>query len=261
MNRSLLFVPATIKKLSKIKEFNADSIIIDLEDSIEKEYKNQALKNVCDYLSDNYSEKGFIIRVNKDNYLQEIKSLAKYGVAFMLPKYESANDYDEIDRYLLGNELYALIESPKGFLNLKEIVEIESISAIAFGAEDFTSEIDIEAASGHLNFYKQILVLYAKAYRKRIYDTPCFCLFDDECFLKETQESYELGFDGKMCIHPKHIQDINRIFTREKVDKIQNIISRYEDVGKAVQVIDGKVYERMHIEKLKKMVDINNTNI
>lgn len=258
MNRSLLFVPATMDKLCKISEFNADSFIIDLEDSIECEYKNHALKNVCQFLSENHSNKKYIVRVNKDNYIFEIKSLAKYGVAFMLPKYESKNDYEEVERYLLNNELYALIESPKGFVNLKEIVEVESISAMAFGAEDFTSEMGMENTFRHLMFYKHILILYAKANRKKVYDTPCFNLNSDDCFLKEVQDSYELGFDGKMCIHPKHIEDINRIFTRYETEKIRKIISQYESEGKAVQVIEGKVYERMHIERMKNVFESNN---
>lgn len=57
-----------------------------------------------------------------------------------------------------------------------------------------------------------------------------------------------------MLITPRHLDYINRVFSDCDVESIKRIIETYEEQGKAVLVIDGKVYEKMHIAHLKKIL-------
>ena len=159
--KSLLFVPAKEKMLRKIGTLEADAYIIDLEDSIEESDKETALKLVCEFL-DNIEETRYtiVIRVNKDRYTKEITKLSSYDVSFMLPKYEQHSDYINLP---IGKDYIALIETPLGILNAREIASDSKIVALAFGAEDFTAGIGMDNCVELLLYPKSTLVVCAKA--------------------------------------------------------------------------------------------------
>lgn len=67
--KSLLFVPAKDKMLAKIPSMNANAYIIDLEDSIPEEEKEEALMRVVNYLDGQSSVSNIIVRINS-NYAE-----------------------------------------------------------------------------------------------------------------------------------------------------------------------------------------------
>lgn len=256
MNRSLLFIPAKEKMLNKIKEFNADIYIIDLEDSIPEAEKKEALENVIKYLS--YMENNNIfVRINYNNYEEELKQLDKYDIGFMLPKFESVTQYKNVSNILNKHKVIALVETPLGIVNIKEIVEQKYVDYIAFGAEDYTAKVNMINKNENLIYQKSKIVTYAKAYNKKVFDTPSFQINNDIEFQKEVNCSVELGFDGKLLIHPKNIEYINNSFGNYDLNKYKYIIDKFESSNEAVVVIDGNVYEKMHINRMKKIIKEN----
>lgn len=253
MNRSLLFVPAKQKMLDKISLLKADKFIIDLEDSISADDKEFALANLLEFLDLFDDVKNIIVRLNKELYRHELEILNMYDIDFMLPKFESNEDYD-IGMYTDRHKFFALVETPLGLVNIKDIASSDEIYAIAFGAEDYTANAGMQNSIEYLIYQKSRLVTYAKAYGKKIFDTPSFKLDNEELFEKEVEDAFNLGFDGKLLISPKHIDYINKIFSAGNIETIKSIIDTYEQSGEAVLVIDGKVYEKMHITHLKKIL-------
>lgn len=251
--RSLLFVPAVEKMLNKINTLNADAFIADLEDSIPDENKNSALESLKNFLSIN--EKRIYIRLNRDRLDKELAYL--YDSSFegvMIPKFERPESYEKYIDKIRNRKVIALVESPLGFIHLNEIASCEWVDAIAFGAEDYTSIIGMDNRSEFLIGIKNQIIAYAKAYHKLAYDTPCFILNDDLALEAEIQLSQKLGFDGKLAINPKHIPLIDKTFKLCDIGYIKRIIDEYNSSGEAVVKIDGKVYERMHIAHLKKVL-------
>lgn len=257
MIRSLLFVPAKDKMLKKIPALKADAFIIDLEDSIKPEEKEIALKVLCDFLGTNNLNNIFV-RLNKDNYYQEGVILQNYNIGFMLPKFESPNDYHLLTEVWNSHKVIALIETPIGIINIHDISTCSWISAIAFGAEDFTASMNMQNLNELLQPFKTQLLLHAKANSKQIYDTPSFNISETNLFEKDVENSVSLGFDGKMLISPKHIDFINLSFKKYDFDYLKFIIEEYEKAGSAVVIIDGKVYEKMHINRFRKILKENN---
>lgn len=256
--KSLLFVPAKDKMLAKIPSLNADAYIIDLEDSIPEEEKANALNRTVNYIDSLASASNIIVRINSNHAERELYELSKFSeIGFMLPKFEKKNPYSVQAELLKGRYTIALIESPKAFAELQSICETEYINALAFGAEDYTAKVNMENNVDYLFFQKSILVTYAKAYDLQIYDTPSFKINDDSEFEREVKNAMALGFDGKMAISPKHVQFINETFNSNDLDYMKSVISRYEADKNAVVVIDGKVYEKMHINRLKKIIKEN----
>ena len=152
-----------------------------------------------------------------------------------------------------------MIESPSAIVDLKDICSVRYINALAFGAEDYTAKVNVENSVDYLFFQKSMLVTYAKAFNLRVFDTPSFKLNDEVEFKREVINAVGTGFDGKMSISPKHIPFINEAFKSNDLDYMKSVVSRYEAAGNAVVVIDGKVYEKMHINRFKRILKENNS--
>ena len=252
--KSMLFVPAKEKMLSKVGTFEADAYILDLEDSIAPEEKESALQRVDAFLAKGGNTRIYA-RLNSDRYKQELALLDKYDVGFMLPKFERSSDYqsEAFERH----DILAIIETPLGLVNIEQIVTLTWVNAIVFGAEDFTAAVNMVDDDKYLGWQKSRVVTYAKAYKKRVYDTPSFSLDDLAAIKAETELSAAMGFDGKMSINPKQVPFINNAFKGQDIDYLKSVVSRYEADGGAVVVIDGRVFEKMHINRFKKIIREN----
>lgn len=256
MIRSLLFVPSKEKMLKKIGVLGADAYIVDLEDSIEEENKEKALYLLIEFLN-NYSwEYPLFVRLNADSFEKDVKELKQFSkIGFVLPKFEDADFYEVCEDLWEQHTVIALIETPKGIVNIGRIAECEWVDSLAFGAEDYSSCTNIKNENEFLRYPKGCILTYAKAFNKQVYDTPSFNLGLTEAFYTDVRESVNLGFDGKMAISPKHIEFINDEFNRFSEADIFEIVKKFKTCGDAVQVINGKVYEKPHIDHLKKLLE------
>ena len=251
--RSLLFVPAETSKLKKIGLCNADAYIIDIEDSIAEEDKDVALERTKEFLS-NQEVNDIFVRINKQRYKEDIKVLKSFNIGFMLPKIESETDYIDVVDILSEHKVIALIETPRALLNSSNIASLSWISALAFGAEDFTAATNMLNRKDNLAVAKNMLVFAAKAYGKKVYDTPCFQIKNEEMLHEELQQTLNLGFDGKLAIHPAQVEKINHAFMAKDPSYIRHLINVYESSRQAVCEIDGRVYEKLHIDRLKRIL-------
>lgn len=252
--KSLLFVPSKPKMLAKISVSDADAYIIDLEDSISEDGKEQALADAIQFLG-NSIDKKIYVRLNRDRIKFETESLKNTAInGYMIPKFEKPKDYIDITDSFGGKEIIALVETPLGIVNLRDIASCSFITSIAFGAEDFTSCIGMKNSAEYLNFARSAIVTYGKAFGKCVYDTPSFVIDKEEELEKEIRIAVDMGFDGKLAIHPKQIDRINKLFRYFDVDYIKGVVEQYEKSGEAVLKIDEHVYEKMHIAHFKKIL-------
>ena len=76
----------------------------------------------------------------------------------------------------------------------------------------------------------------------------------EEKLKEDIQYSIDLGFDGKLAINPKQITLINEMFSPHDIEYMKKIISIYEESGEAVLCYNNTVYEKMHIERMKRVV-------
>lgn len=258
--KSLMFVPSKPKMLKKIPASEADAVIIDLEDSINEADKQQALEDACGFLS-TQSDKVIFVRVSGNHLDEEIEKLDKYTFAgYMIPKFENPDVYKKYETYFERKDVIALVETPMGIVNLKEIASSPFVTAIAFGAEDFTSVIGMKNCADSINYARSAIVTYGKAYGKTVIDTPSFVIDDMGALEKDIQIAVDFGFDGKLSIHPKQVAKINELFQYLDLDKIKGIVAEYEAAGEAVLRIDDKVYEKMHIAHFKRILKEHGIN-
>ena len=153
--KSLLFVPAKDKMIAKIPQINADAFIIDLEDSIPEEEKEEALSRTVNFIGSSTSASNIIVRINANHAGKELTKLSEYSeIGFMLPKYEKCNPYDDYKDVLQEHFTIALIETPSALADLRDITKVGYLNALAFGAEDYTAKVNMENNVDYLIFQK-----------------------------------------------------------------------------------------------------------
>lgn len=253
---ALLFVPAKENMLAKLPLPNVEAYILDLEDSIEESDKEQALERLVSFLENYTGTEQLYIRLNQATMEKEAKRLTQYrNIGFVLPKFGKPKNYSkELVEIWKKHNVMALIETPKGVVNIEEIVSCDWVDVIAFGAEDYTVFMNMENSIETLAYAKSKIVTYAKAYDKKVYDTPTLQLEDDIQLMTECKNAVRFGFDGKLAIHPKQIPVIQNLFENHDIEKMKQIVSLYEIEGKAVLTVDHQVYEKMHINRMRKII-------
>lgn len=285
--RSMLYVPANSwRMITNSTAEGADALILDLEDGcpmLEKETGQIFARDSIPMLKK--EGVSVFVRINSiDTGLSE-KDLSYIVVSgldgILLPKTETKNDIDTIDRLLAKEErskglesesikIIPLIETPKGILNLAEIVgNSKRIIGIAFGAGDFSREMGAGMGVTKLSpdeYFPMILharssiALVAKAYGLQAIDTPFFGLvIDIKGLLKESNKAKLLGFSGKQLTHPRHVSPVNEIFSPQEEDVAfaGKVVEAYEDAmqkGLGATTIGGKMIDYGTFKRAKALL-------
>ena len=118
---SPIFIPANkLDWISKAFDKGADSVILDLEDSIAKKEKVSTREALFLHLKENKYEVNLIVRVNsidEDLGIDDIKRLNQPDLdieAFMLPKIEDPQKISNLPEI----NVIALLETPKSIKNI-----------------------------------------------------------------------------------------------------------------------------------------------
>lgn len=249
---AVIFVPAYSIYLNKISSLECNGIIIDLEDSVSLTDKDKALDNCINFFENNEINKNVYIRINSERAAYEIEKIQRYNVAgFVIPKIEHRSDIPEC----CEKEVIGLVETPRGILNIKDIVSDSRVCGIAFGAEDYSAIVGCENEENSLLYAKSKIVTYCNAYNICSLDTVYTDVHNDTEFRKAVEYSKKMGFDGKMLIHPKQIHIFRDVYESVDHTQMEHIIKLFNESKTGVLQIDDKIYERPHIDRFKKILN------
>jgi citrate lyase subunit beta / citryl-CoA lyase len=274
--RSMLYVPANSwRMITNATTEGADAVILDLEDGCPMAEKETGRVFARDAVA---LFKGLpievVVRVNAlETGLTEtdLSYVACQGLdAIMLAKTESKEDVLAVGRLLEKEEqkkgiaegsiaLIALIETPKGIMNLAEIVEADGrVIAVGFGAGDYSIEmgagmgvtkISPEEYFSMILYARSSIATAARAVGIQAVDTPFFGLVIDlEGLLRESEKVKLLGFSGKQLTHPRHVGPVNGVFSpaKEDIDFANTVVKAYEEAkakGLGATTIGGKMID------------------
>ena len=261
---SYFFVPGDKQKyIDKIDSLSADYIVIDLEDAVAFQNKQEALSLVLSIIP----KKNYFLRIPffEDCYSksQLIQLIQHFSGRIVLPKVTDLVQVQYVCKLvpLIKLRMIILVENPLCFIHLPSILEVFSkeIHGVGFGSHDFCSITGIKHTLEHLAHYKRQLILYAKAYHVDYLDGVDLDLNDFKQFTEESIFAFEIGASGKFLIHPKQIEALKNIpFMSES--EMKQLIVVYEkvkdipDENIEVHTIEGKVYEKPHIIRVKHLM-------
>ena len=266
MLESYFFVPGDKKKyLDKMKDIAADYFVIDLEDAVSANNKTSALNEV---LKLSISTKSFVrVPFLEDVYSEEEKQkvLSKFEGRVVIPKVKSVADIESVLALKSQNitlKLIILVENPQGYISIRDILQNYSqhIEAIGFGSHDFCSLMGMVHTLENLMHYKKELLVLAKAYDIKFLDTVDINMTDFSNFKEECITAFEIGADGKFLIHPRQLEELNTIefLSDAEISEIKTVhhhIQSYDSDDIDILKIDGKIYEKPHILRIKRIME------
>ena len=272
--RSVLFSPADQPALmQKAPGSGADTVVFDLEDAVAPGRKAEARESVNGVLTDPKfgPECEVCLRVNPTpNVADEDIAVALSGDpridSVMVPKADSAASVREMDE-LLGEHGYdlpliALCESAAGVLHAEEIAATPAVDAVAFGAEDLSADIGAtRTESGdEVSHARQHVVLAASAARIDAIDTVFTDIEATERLAEETRFAGQLGYDGKMAIHPAQVSVINEAFTpdSDEVEWAERVLEARDEAdaeGRGVFRVDDEMIDAPLIARAERIME------
>jgi citrate lyase subunit beta/citryl-CoA lyase len=276
--RSLLFVPADGgPKLDKAFGSGADAVILDLEDSIAPERKEQARKAALDFLKRAQAKKGrprLLVRINGldtgmiDADLDAVVPGAPDAVLF--PKAEGGASVIHLDAKLTAREAVAglpeghikilaqAVESAAGFFLAGNFRDASArLIGLTWGPEDLSAELGAEAnrdAAGELTepyrLARSMCLFGAAAAKVPAIETIHVDFRNAEILRRDTELARRDGFSGRLAIHPAQVPVINAVFTPspEQIAKAKAVVAAFAaQPGAGTVGIDGKMYDRPHL--------------
>lgn len=262
--RSWLFVPAlrAPEWIPKALAAGADAVIVDLEDATAPDEKERARELVGSLDLGRYGDTPIFVRVNAapERLLgPDVEAaIASRAAGIVLPKVSGVDDVAKIspDRRLqpTGADLAVLVmvETARGVLRALELAEAgERVVGLAFGGEDLSAELGVARSRepGELATVRSLIALAATAAGVAAIDTPWLDLGDAEGAGREARSARQLGFSGKLVIHPSHVAAVNAAFTPDEreSERARRIIEAFDAAvaqGTGIAKVDGRMIDR-----------------
>lgn len=262
--RSFLFAPGNhARRVEKALSLDADAVILDLEDAVAIAEKPAAREAVAVALQQ--SRRGWLyVRANAadtDFCYGDLVSIVRTGLdGVILPKVESPATLATVEWLLTQLErdrglpqgavdLIPIIETARGLDRLPAILAAAGrVQRVAFGAGDFTLDVNMTWSRGEteLAHARAAIVTASRAAELEApLDTVWVDLADREGLEASARTALDLGFQGKMCIHPDQIAVVNRVFSPTDAEiafaeRVAAAFAGAERAGSAAIQLDGK---------------------
>ncbi|TKR26051.1 HpcH/HpaI aldolase/citrate lyase family protein [Natronomonas salsuginis] len=272
--RSVLFSPGDKPDLMrKAPETGADTVVFDLEDAVAPGQKATARTAVSDVLTDRSFDPDceVCVRVNPDlgAAVRDIEAITDGDPrldSVMAPKVESADDVARIGELLreCGNELpiIAICESASGVLAAEAIAAADRVDAVLFGAEDLSADVGATRTETgeEIAYAREHVVLAAAAADVDAIDTLVTDIGATDRLAEETAVARQLGYDGKIAIHPSQVEVINETFTPDPEDvewanRVLDAAEAAEAEGRGVFRVDDEMIDAPLIERAEAILD------
>lgn len=281
LRRTMMFVPGNNPSMMQDAYiYGADSLMLDLEDSVTIAEKDSARRLVYHALKDiNYGNTEMVVRINPLNTpfgVKDVEAVVKAGVnVIRMPKTETAEEVREVEAEIervereigapVGRTLImAAIESALGVINAYSIAtSSKRMMGIALGAEDYCANLKTSRSKdgAELLLARQTIVVAARAAGIDALDTVFSDVNDMETFRNDVSFIKKLGFDGKSIINPRQIAIVHDVFapTQKEIDKAKLIliaIKEAEKKGSGVVSLNGKMVDKPVVIRAQRCIDI-----
>jgi citrate lyase subunit beta/citryl-CoA lyase len=257
--RSLLFMPATrADMIAKIPRIGPDVAVADLEDAVaagDKERARDIATAAIDALEQ--SPVTVLIRVNAigtpwfDGDVAAAAGCAAAGI--VVPKLTTPQELGHVRQALAEHSwsdavLIAGLETALGVADARVLLS-HGVSAVYFGAEDYIADIGGRRtrAGAEVLYARSRVALAAHLAGLPALDQVVTDLADDEHFLADAAGGRDLGYQGKMCIHPRQVPLAHQVFTPTPAE-----LAHAREVVAAAQagvaVVDGQMADEVHVK-------------
>lgn len=223
--RSCLYVPGhQPDRIERAYGSEADAVIIDLEDAVPVSHKLIARETAASFTARPAAKPTFV-RVNPmHSSLCEDDVLAVAGAGLAGVRLAKANHVSEVRRVatLLSQagstaSIHVLIETATGLENAFRLATASpKVGMLGLGESDLRADLYTEAESATMDASRARVII---ASRSAGLPNPLQSVFPDarnlDDLLTTTRHGKQLGFIGRMAIHPAQLPVIHRVYSPE----------------------------------------------
>lgn len=278
VRRCAHFVPgASEKMLGKSLLLPADALVLDLEDAVVPEQKDDARSVIAGWLRDvDFGRQERVVRINPLDSpwcrADVEATMAHPPDAYLVPKVQGPDEIRLLDRVLTDLEgqhghppgavklIVLATETPRGLLSIDLLACVARVDALTWGAEDLSAAIGARRNRDEDGRYlplfehaRTMAMVAAAAAGVQPFDTAYVDVSNAEGLRRDSLESAAIGFTGRFSVHPGQIEVINEVFTpsAEEVAESRELLEALEH---------NRVEGRMAFRFRDKMVDAPHFN-
>lgn len=282
LRRSAHFVPgANEKMLHKSIATAADSLILDLEDAVVPDRKDDARQTVSEWLRDvDFQGKERTVRMNPLDTpwgLKDLEITMQHAPdAYVVPKVSTLEELNtisaELDKWekVYGHPagqvglILVSTETPLGAINLPTFAACSRVICLSWGAEDLSASLGAprnrRPDGSYLDVYtycRTMTLLSAVAGNVQPMDTVYVDFNNPAGLQAECQEAAWSGYTGKITIHPNQIDIVNAAFSpaAEEIEEAKRLLEAFaeaEKEGLMAISFEGKMVDVPHLTRAKK---------
>jgi len=282
--RSFLFVPAdSERKIARGLQSGADALILDLEDSVAADRKDDARRLLAEHLAglDSSPRPDLYVRINpldSEHALDDLLAATHAAVAgIVLPKACGRADLDRCGHYLDLAEraggidpgaigiLPVVTETAAAVLRLPELAApIGRLRAVTWGGEDLATALGARGnrrPSGEwddsFRFALALALLAASACGVPAIDTLHPDFRDAEGLKATCLAARHAGFAGKIAIHPDQVAVINEVFapSEAEIADARAVLAAFAASPESGAVaLGGRMLDRPHLVAAQRLL-------
>jgi len=271
--RSLLYSPADRPELMrKAPDAGADAICFDLEDAVAPARTDEARAAVREVLTDPGFDPAAEVSVRLTGEEPGVDLAAIAGPearldAVMIPKAESAAAADRVAALCRDHDapptVLAVVETAAGVLSARAIAGAEATDAVLFGAEDLSADLGATRTDEgtEVLYAREHVVLAAAAAGVEAIDTLHTDFADEAGLAEDAAFGRDLGYDGKMAIHPAQVPVINEAYTPDpdRIDWAREVIAARRAAAeddRGVFEVDGEMIDAPLIAQAERVLEL-----
>ena len=262
MHRSYLFAPGHSEKLlSRVFGAGADAVILDLEDAVPPQAKEQARAMVTRVLG----QRAAWVRINAVRTrlaAADLEAVAGLAAGIRIPKVESPQDVQWVRDRAPGTPLICAIESARGLLAAPDIAQVDGVRHLSMGGVNLRR--DLGAGDGNLQtlYARSCLVIASRAAGLGPPIDSVYARIDDDKGLRhQAAFARSLGFFGKSAIHPRQLPTLHDVFTpsAEELAWAQEVLTAFHAAGgAAVKLADGEFVNLPVADHARRLLELAN---
>lgn len=249
-----LFVPADRpERIAKAVAASPDAVIVDLEDAVSPDAKNDARERLPETLAGLPPGIPLLLRINAKGttwHAHDVAAVAGLPLtAIVLPKAECGTSIQRVTGET-GLPVIALIESACGIQHVDEVAE--AASRIAFGSIDYAADLAIGHTRKALAHARARIALASRITGLAApIDGVTAAVHDLALLAEDCRHAREMGFAGKLLVHPAQIAPARAAFlpSQTEVDWAHRVLEAKPDKGAFIvdgAMIDAPVVTRAH---------------
>jgi citrate lyase subunit beta/citryl-CoA lyase len=272
----MLFVPCDrADRMVKAVQSSADSVVLDLEDSVAADRKADARLMLSRFLATQTRHTLLFVRINPLHSgfaRDDIECLAEYAPdGIVLPKAAGRDSIVELDALLQRVGLAHLPILPIATETASAIFELGTYRSIAhrllgltWGAEDLSSAIGAVAVretgrfTAPYEMVRSLSLFAAHAAGVPAIETVHPDFTDVERLSQVAVRAAQDGFSGMMAIHPAQLDAIHRAFepSEQALTRARAIVAAFAANPQAGAVsLQGEMVDAPHLKLAQRMLD------